>query len=137
MDDFLSCTWLSSIAGDLPCRPTSQWSARVYLMVACNSMVRMHIGCHGVDHQRWDKWSFKNQEQEILQSKNFFKKNKLYSDIFSVCYPWGSYNHNSKKVLKKLSVSFGLTSDTGNFYINSNHNRYLLPRYDANEFKNI
>lgn len=97
----------------------------------------MHIGCHGVDHQRWDKWSFKNQEKEILQSKNFFKKNGLYSDTFSVCYPWGSYNRNSKNVLKKLSVSFGLTSDTGNFFINSKYNRYLLPRYDANEFKNI
>ena len=97
----------------------------------------MHIGCHGVNHIRWETWSFKRQLNEIQKSKKFFEQKKINIKNFSVCYPWGSYNHNSPKVLKKLNIKFGLTSDYGNFKANQKTNPYKLPRFDANDFLEI
>jgi peptidoglycan/xylan/chitin deacetylase (PgdA/CDA1 family) len=97
----------------------------------------MHIGCHGVNHVRWKTWSFKKQLKEIKESKKFFDKKKINTKNFSVCYPWGSYNQNSAKVLKKLNIKFGLTSDHGNFTVNKKSNKYKLPRFDANDFLKV
>jgi peptidoglycan/xylan/chitin deacetylase (PgdA/CDA1 family) len=97
----------------------------------------MHIGCHGVNHIRWKTWSFKKQLNEIKESKKFFDKKKINTKNFSVCYPYGSYNQNSAKVLEKLGIKFGLTSDHGNFTVNKKSNKYKLPRFDANDFLKI
>jgi len=97
----------------------------------------MHIGCHGVNHIRWKTWSFKKQLNEIKESKKFFDKKKINTKNFSVCYPYGSYNQNSAKVLEKLGIKFGLTCDHGNFTVNKKSNKYKLPRFDANDFLKI
>ena len=97
----------------------------------------MHIGCHGVNHVRWKTWSFKKQLNEIKESKKFFDKKKINTKNFSVCYPYGSYNQNSAKVLEKLGIKFGLTCDHGNFTVNKKSNKYKLPRFDANDFLKI
>ena len=97
----------------------------------------MHIGCHGVNHIRWKTWSFKKQLNEIKESKKFFEKKKINTKNFSVCYPYGSYNQNSAKVLEKLGIKFGLTCDHGNFTVNKKSNKYKLPRFDANDFLKI
>ena len=97
----------------------------------------MHIGSHGVEHQYWKFHNLEYQKKEIFFSKNFFKKNNINIKNFSVCYPWGSYNNDTKRLMKKLNLSFGLTSNTGNFNLSSKINKFFLPRFDANEFKNI
>ena len=97
----------------------------------------MHFGCHGINHIRWKSWNFNQQKREIESSKKFFKSKKIHTKNFSVCYPWGSYNNISSKVLKTLDIKFGLTSDKGNFKVNSKLNRFILPRFDANDFLNI
>ena len=97
----------------------------------------MHFGCHGVNHVRWKSLTFNQQKNEIQQSKKFFNLKKINTKNFSVCYPWGSYNYNSLKVLKKLDIKFGLTSNYGNFKINLKVNKFKLPRFDANTFLNI
>ena len=97
----------------------------------------MHIGCHGVNNIRWKTWSFKKQLNEIKESKKFFDKKKINTKNFSVCYPYGSYNQNSAKVLEKLGIKFGLTCDHGNFTVNKKSNKYKLPRFDANDFLKI
>ena len=77
------------------------------------------------------------QKNEITKSLIFFKNNNIAIANVSLCYPWGSYNQNSKKILKKLNVNFALTSNSGNIILNKKFDRYYLPRFDANEFKNI
>ena len=55
----------------------------------------------------------REQENELKKSINFFKKNNLYKKPFSVAYPYGSYNQNSIKLLKKYKISFALTTKPG------------------------
>ncbi len=97
----------------------------------------MHIGSHGVEHQYWKLYDLNYQKKEIIQSKSFFKRNKIATKNFSVCYPWGSYNSDTKRLMESLNLSFGLTSNSGNFNLSSKINKFFLPRFDANEFKNI
>ncbi len=98
---------------------------------------KMHIGSHGTNHVLWGKISGLEQKKQILESKNFFKKKNIDTKNFSVCFPWGSYNQKTGKILKKLNIKFGLTSDNGNVILNKKFNKFFLPRFDAKEFKYI
>ena len=97
----------------------------------------MHVGCHGTNHVFWSNLSQLEQEKQIKDRKNFFKKNNIDTTNFSVCYPWGSYNKYTANTLKKLKIKYGLTSNTGNIDINKKYNKFFLPRFDANFFKKI
>ena len=97
----------------------------------------MHIGCHGVTHIQWKKLNDKAQENEIIKSKNFFSNKKINIENFSVCYPWGSYNAQSYKIMKKIKISFALTSNHGNFIASSKINRFKIPRFDAKYFSKL
>ena len=98
---------------------------------------KMHIGCHGTNHILWNKINGTQQKNQILESKEFFKKQNVDTSNFSVCFPWGSYNKDTENVLKDLKIKFGLTSNSGNIVLNKKFNKFLLPRFDANEFKDI
>jgi len=98
---------------------------------------KMHIGSHGVNHLLWGNLSNHKQKIELVNSKKFFNKKSINLKNFSVCYPWGSYNSNSFKILKEYKVKFALSSNSGNINLTKRYNRYALPRYDANEFLNI
>ena len=97
----------------------------------------MHIGSHGVNHLLWNTLNEQEQEKEIVNSKRFFKKKLINLKNFSVCFPWGSYNSSSVKILKKKKVKFALTSNSGNIFFGKRYNRFTLPRYDANEFLDV
>ena len=97
----------------------------------------MHIGSHGVNHLLWNTLNEQEQEKEIVNSKRFFKKKLINLKNFSVCFPWGSYNSSSVKILKKRKVKFALTSNSGNIFFGKRYNRFTLPRYDANEFLDV
>jgi len=97
----------------------------------------MHIGSHGVNHLMWSKISSKEQQCQIIESKKFFNKISINTNNFSICYPWGSYLKNREKLLSKLNIKFGLTSDNGNIIFKRGFNKFFLPRLDANEFNNI
>ena len=71
----------------------------------------MHIGIHGNSHYWWSKISNKEQMKEILGAKKYFKK--LGIDASSVCYPFGGYNKDTIKILKKYNFSFSLTTKKG------------------------
>tara|TARA_Y100001958_G_C21244957_1_gene574363 strand:- start:426 stop:1382 length:957 start_codon:yes stop_codon:yes gene_type:complete len=98
---------------------------------------KMHIGSHGVNHVMFSTLSYLKQKKQIQESSEFFNKLKIDTNNFSLCYPWGSYNKICKKVLTDTNIKFALTSDTGNFCLSNNYNKFYLPRFDANEFKNI
>ena len=56
---------------------------------------------------------------------------------FFSMFSLGSYNKDTENVLKDLKIKFGLTSNSGNIVLNKKFNKFLLPRFDANEFKDI
>lgn len=96
---------------------------------------KMTIGSHGINHHWWKDLSHKKQLNEIEGSIKYFKKNKIYNNNFSVCYPYGSYNSDSLKILKKLGVKFALTTKIGSINKKNIIKNYEYPRLDTNEFK--
>lgn len=94
----------------------------------------MSFGLHG-DYHYWWKYLRKNdQEKEIKNSINYFKKIKLDINSPSVCFPYGSYNKETLKLLIKYNISYALTTKPG---IISNKNltkTFTYPRLDTNDF---
>ncbi len=95
----------------------------------------MHFGSHGNNHDYWWEYlSEKKQKKEIKDSKEYLIKLGAKKDNFTICYPWGSYNNSTIKILKRYECKIGLTTKPGiikNLKINS----LTLPRVDTNEIK--
>lgn len=94
----------------------------------------MKFGSHGANHYWWNNLSMINQEKELIESKNYFKKININIENFSVCYPYGAFNSNTLKIMKKHDISFALTTDVGSVNKKNIFNKYTLPRYDTNDF---
>tara|TARA_B100000787_G_scaffold167599_1_gene154700 strand:+ start:2657 stop:3619 length:963 start_codon:yes stop_codon:yes gene_type:complete len=96
----------------------------------------MHIGSHGEYHFRWGKLSEKEQTTEISNSIQFFKKLNFDINKLSVCYPYGSYNDATIKLVKKFNFKFGITTQVGKIFNDNLKNIFNLPRLNANEMQN-
>ena len=95
----------------------------------------MHFGAHGYYHHWLNYISQKEQEIEIKKSLSFLKKIKKNSNSLSICYPYGSYNKYTLKILKKYNFEIGFTSAPGKIDLFKTKNRLSLPRFDTNDFK--
>tara|TARA_B100000787_G_scaffold168700_1_gene158003 strand:- start:378 stop:1280 length:903 start_codon:yes stop_codon:yes gene_type:complete len=96
---------------------------------------KMSIGSHGDYHLWWEKLSYYNQHKEIKNSINYFKKLNVYDENFSVCYPYGSYNNNTIKILKKYNIKYALTTRVDSINKNNLNKVLMLPRHDTNDFR--
>lgn len=94
----------------------------------------MHFGIHGYNHNWLEYLNKKKQYQEILKSINFFKKINLDLSKLSICYPFGSYNQDTIRIVKKLKINFGLTSVPGTITIKNVDKKFIFPRFDTNDF---
>ena len=94
----------------------------------------MTIGSHGYDHLWWKNISYKEQLFEIEKSINFFKKIRVYNKNFSVCYPYGSFTSNTKKILRNFKIKFALTTKVNSLSKNNINKKIELPRFDTNDF---
>ena len=95
----------------------------------------MTFGSQGINHYWWKFLDYETQLKEIKQSITYFKKIKAYNNNFSVCYPYGSYNSHTFKILKKFNIKFALTTQANSINKNNLSNRFTYPRYDTNDFK--
>jgi peptidoglycan/xylan/chitin deacetylase (PgdA/CDA1 family) len=116
----------------------AEFASKLYMNK--NNLVEMYknkmtIGSHGVNHYWWKDLNYNNQLNEIEGSIKYFKKNKIYNNNFSVCYPYGSYNRDSLKILKKLGIKFALTTKIGTINKKNIIKNFEYPRFDTNEFK--
>ena len=66
---------------------------------------------------------------------NYFKKIKIFNKNFSVCYPYGGFNSDTIKILKKSDLKFALTTSVGSVNKKNIKDTFKLPRYDTNDFK--
>lgn len=95
----------------------------------------MSFGSHGDKHLWWEYLSSRKQEQEINNSIKFYNNIGIDTNNMSVCYPYGSYNDLTLKILKKKKISFALTTKVNCINKSNIKNIYTLPRYDTNDFK--
>ncbi|WP_440680400.1 polysaccharide deacetylase family protein [Candidatus Pelagibacter sp. HIMB1636] len=95
----------------------------------------MTFGGHGHKHFWLGKLNSVDQEKDIKKTINFFKKLKIYNNNFSFCYPYGSFNNHTIKILKKFKVSFALTTNKNSLTKRNLKERFVIPRFDTNDFK--
>ena len=95
----------------------------------------MTIGGHGYKHLRLGELSYKNQLIEINLMLNFLKKFNIKKK-WIMCYPYGSFNNDTKKILKKKDCLFAFSATPGKSLLNKK-NTLSIKRYDTNEFKNL
>ena len=93
----------------------------------------MHFGSHGKSHFWFDSLNLKQQEFEIKESIKFL--NSLYKRnyLLSMCYPYGNYNKDTLKLMKKYKFKLGLTT-VPKIYDSKKDNIFLIPRLDTNDF---
>ena len=93
----------------------------------------MHIGCHGYNHFWWNKLDRAAVENEIDMSLSYLLEVGVAQDMWTACYPYGSYDDQAIEILEDRRCKFALTTEVGvvNFL---RDNRYKLPRLDTNDF---
>ena len=92
----------------------------------------MTIGGHGYKHLRLGELTYKDQSIEINKMLNFLKKFKIQKK-WIMCYPYGSFNNNTKKILKKKDCLFAFSATPGRSLLDKK-NILSIKRYDTNEF---
>lgn len=95
---------------------------------------KMYFGIHGLNHKRLAELNYSEQNEEVSKSINEFKKLNIKTENLSICYPYGSYNQNTIKIIKKYKINFGLTLTVNSLSKKNLKNIYELPRYDCNDF---
>ena len=95
----------------------------------------MIFGSHGCEHSWLEHLSKKKQSEDIINSIKYFKKLDIYNKNFSFCYPYGSFNKTTIKLLKEFKIKFALTTIKGSIKKKNIKNRFILPRIDTNDFK--
>tara|TARA_B100001175_G_scaffold317563_1_gene334990 strand:+ start:12837 stop:13745 length:909 start_codon:yes stop_codon:yes gene_type:complete len=91
------------------------------------------FGSHGSDHEWLEFLNYKEQYNDILKSKNNLLNLGVKEKQLTMCYPYGSYNKDTIKILRKLNFKYGFANKYG-VVKNLDKNRFELPRVDTNEF---
>jgi len=95
-----------------------------------------HIGNHGHNHYWWNSLGKEEMNKELDLSINFLEKLGADVNNWTACYPYGSYDDQSIKMLEERGCKLALTTEDGvaNTYKN---NRFVMPRKDTNKIFNM
>jgi peptidoglycan/xylan/chitin deacetylase (PgdA/CDA1 family) len=86
----------------------------------------IEIGSHLCNHVHLSKLSVSNIKHELLESKRLLE-NELGQKIYSVAYPFGSYNNAVLEIAEKVGYQFGVTTKTGNNLTARNLELFRVP----------
>ena len=93
----------------------------------------MHIGCHGYDHYWWNSLDNNKLKDELDLSLSFLSKIGFNKNYWTACYPYGSYDQQSIRMLKERRCKLAFTTDLGTYDLNQ-LDRLKVPRFDTNDF---
>lgn len=117
-----------------------EFAEELYLSVEeCKTMANLNMcfGSHGRDHCWMGEMDAESQEVEVKESLAFLRT--IHESQFAplpglaMCYPYGSYNHETIACLQKHGFAFALTTAVGDAEF-SVSNRFEVKRYDTNDF---
>tara|TARA_B110000008_G_C16977428_1_gene566509 strand:+ start:2852 stop:3835 length:984 start_codon:yes stop_codon:yes gene_type:complete len=91
-----------------------------------------HIGNHGYNHYWWNSLNKEEMNKELELSINFLENLGVDMDNWTACYPYGSYDDQSIKMLKERGCKLAFTTEVGIASTNNNK-RFLMPRIDTND----
>ena len=88
------------------------------------------VGSHTMDHLDLIKLNYENKNQQIINSKKFFK-DVFNIEIDSFAYPFGSYDNETLNIIKQ-NYNYAVTTKRSRFIKNKFSNE-LLPRVHINK----
>ena len=91
-----------------------------------------HIGNHGYNHYWWNALNKEEMSQELDLSISFLKRLGVDMNNWTACYPYGSYDDQSIKMLKERGCKLAVTTEV-DIAITSKNTRFIMPRLDAND----
>jgi len=91
-----------------------------------------HIGNHGYNHYWWNSLNKEEMNNELELSINFLEKLGVDMNNWSACYPYGSYDEQSIKMLKQRGCKLAMTTEFDIATTNKN-TRFIMPRLDTND----
>lgn len=92
------------------------------------------IESHTVNHPHLDTLSYENQLNELKNSKAEIE-NITKKEVFSVAYPYGDYNEDTKRATMDAGYSIAFTTDSG--LANKTDNPVALKRIYVNSTHSI
>jgi len=93
-----------------------------------------NVGSHTMDHLDLIELNCENKNQQIIDSKNFFK-DVFKIEIDSFAYPFGSYDSETVNIIKQ-HYDYAVTTKRSRFIKNKFSNE-LLPRVPINKNDNL
>tara|TARA_B100000886_G_scaffold340543_1_gene311045 strand:+ start:4661 stop:5641 length:981 start_codon:yes stop_codon:yes gene_type:complete len=97
----------------------------------------MSFGSHGDTHRWLNNLNFLEQKEEVENSLLFLKDFYLISDKdpISISFPFGGYDFNTIKIMRKLNIDLGFSTDIGPAKFKEDKDFiFKLPRWDTNHF---
>jgi peptidoglycan/xylan/chitin deacetylase (PgdA/CDA1 family) len=96
-----------------------------------------NIGLHSHTHPtNFKDLNFKEQFYEFSKNKVILEK-ITKKKVNSASYPCGSFNKNTKTILKKLNIDISFTQIQNKNYSKNNINKYEIPRIDHTYLKDL
>lgn len=93
----------------------------------------MFFGIHTVSHKNLSILNYTQQYNEIYDNYKILKKHNLIDDkLLTISYPFGKYNQNTLKIVKKLKIKYGFRCSTS-----TNKSLFEIDRIDSNELKKL
>lgn len=73
----------------------------------------MHIGCHGYDHNWWNKMEPNELEKDIDLSLAFLEGLGVKLSNWTACYPYGSHSKAVEQLLEQKKCQLAFTTEVG------------------------
>jgi peptidoglycan/xylan/chitin deacetylase (PgdA/CDA1 family) len=93
----------------------------------------MYIGGHGYNHVWLGRISLNEQKEEIKKTVNFINEICGSTKNWVMCFPYGSYNDSTVKLLGEYKCGIAFKDNGGETVLDVDH-RYILSRFDTNDF---
>jgi peptidoglycan/xylan/chitin deacetylase (PgdA/CDA1 family) len=92
----------------------------------------MHIGNHGYNHYWWSSLNKQEMSNELDLSINFLESLGVDMNNWTACYPYGSYDDQSIKMLEHRGCKLAVTTEV-DIATTDKNTRFIMPRLDTND----
>ena len=117
-------------------RSVKDFSTDLYMSIEeIKSLTRlgMYVGSHTYSHEWLNEMTPAAQEVEIRRSVEFLSEIGTDTKEWIMCYPYGAYNSDTIRILRKYQCVVGLTAEVG--VASWSHSDPLeMKRFDTNDF---
>jgi peptidoglycan/xylan/chitin deacetylase (PgdA/CDA1 family) len=91
-----------------------------------------HIGNHGYNHYWWNSLNKEEMSEELDLSMSFLERLGVDMNNWTACYPYGSYNEQSKTMLEERGCKLAVTTEL-DIATTAKQTRFMMPRLDTND----